>query len=140
LNSLRIQYVGKEKLLLEDIQGELDPMSDTGSKKIGEEEKELLSEIIKRINEVFGMDLKEEDKLCLQNVGTKLVNNSELDVIVRGDNSYDDKKDFFINTFKDYIGDYYSERMDFYKKVNNPKVLPMLIDVMFNDYMRHKKL
>lgn len=140
LNSLRIQYVGKEKLSLEDKKGELEPMSDTGSKKIGEEEKELLSEIIKKINEVFGMDLKEEDKLCLQNVGIKLVNNPELDVIVRGNNSHDDKKDFFINTFKDYIGDYYSERMDFYKKVNNPKVLPMLLDVMYNDYLKQKGL
>ena len=140
LNSLRIQYVGKEKLTLEDKKGELDPMSDTGSKSIGVEEKELLSEIIKRINEIFGMDLQEGDKLCLQDVGTKLINNSELDVIVRGNNSHDDKKEYFKEIFGDYIGDYYSERMDFYKKVNNPKVLPMLIDVMFNDYMRQKGL
>ena len=140
LNSLRIQYIGKEKLILEDIKGELDPMSDTGSKKISEEEKELLSEIIKRINEVFGMDLKDEDKLCLQNVGNKLINNSELDNIVRGENSHDDKKEFFINIFKDYISDYYSDRMDFYKKVNNPNVFPMIIDVMFIEYLKQKTL
>jgi len=30
--------------------------------------------------------------------------------------------------------------MDFYKKVNNPKVLPMLIDGMFRDYLKHKGL
>jgi type I restriction enzyme R subunit len=140
LNSLRIQYVGKEKLSLEDKKGELDPMSDTGSKKIGEEEKELLSEIIKRINEVFGTDLKEEDRLCLENVGTKLINNSELDVIVRGNNSQEDKKEYFKKIFEDYISDYYSDRMDFYKKVNNPKVLPILIDGMFSDYLKQKRL
>lgn len=140
LNSLRLQYIGKENLSLEDKKGELEPMSDSGSKTQTEEEKELLSQIIKKINEVYGTELKEEDKICLKTVGKKLFTNSDLDSIVRGNNSHDDKKDFFINTFKDYIGDYYSERMDFYKKVNNPKVLPMLIDVMFNDYLRQKNL
>ena len=140
LNSLRIQYIGKDKLSLEDVKGELEPMSDTGSKTQNEEEKELLSQIIKKINEVFGIELKEEDRVCLKNVGEKLFNNSDLESKVKGNNSHDDKKDFFIDTFKDYIGDYYSERMDFYKKVNNPKILPMLIDVMFNDYMKQKNL
>jgi type I restriction enzyme R subunit len=140
LGSLRIQYIGKEKLTLEDKSGELDPISETGSKSQTEEERELLSQIIKKINEVYGTELKDEDKICLISVGDKLFKNSELEGIVRGDNSHDDKKDFFVNTFKDYIGDYYSERMDFYKKVNNPKILPMLIDVMFNDYLRQKNL
>lgn len=140
LDSLRIQYISKEKLSLEDKSGELDPISETGSKSQTEEERELLSQIIKKINEVYGTELKEEDKICLKSVGDKLFNNNDLESIVRGDNSHDDKKDFFINTFKDYIGDYYSERMDFYKKVNNPKILPMLIDVMFNDYLKQKNL
>ena len=140
LNSLRIQYIGKERLSLEDKKGELEPMSETGSKTQTEEEKELLSQIIKKINEVFGVELKEEDRVCLKNVGEKLFNNPDLESKVKGNNSHDDKKDFFIDTFKDYIGDYYSDRMDFYKKVNNPKVLPMLIDVMYNDYMRQKNL
>ena len=140
LSSLRIQYIGRDKLSLEDKVGELEPIYGTGSKSQTEEEKELLSQIIKKINEVYGTELKEEDKVCLKSVGEKLFNNTDLDSIVRGDNSQDDKKDFFINTFKDYIGDYYSDRMEFYKKVNNPKVLPLLIDVMFNDYLRQKNL
>jgi type I restriction enzyme R subunit len=140
LNSLRLQYIGKEKLSLEDKVGELDPMSETGSKSQTEEEKELLSQIIKKINEVFGVDLKEEDNLCLQNVGKKLYENNELDKIVRGKNSQDDKKEFFKEMFGDYISDYTSDRMDFYKKVNNPKVLPMLVDVMFKDYLKLKGL
>ena len=140
LGSLRIQYIGRDKLSLEDKVGELEPIYGTGSKSQTEEDKELLSQIIKKINEVYGTELKEEDKVCSKSVGEKLFNNTDLDSIVRGDNSQDDKKDFFINTFKDYIGDYYSDRMEFYKKVNNPKVLPLLIDVMFNDYLRQKNL
>jgi type I restriction enzyme R subunit len=140
LNSLRIQYIGKEKLSLEDKKGELEPMSDTGSKSQTEEEKELLSQIIKKINEVYGTELKEEDKVCLKSVSQKLFNNIDLDSKVRGENSYDDKKEYFKKIFEDYISDYYSDRMDFYKKVNSPKVLPMLIEGMFNDYLKNKGL
>jgi type I restriction enzyme, R subunit len=140
LNSLRLQYIGKEKLSLEDKVGELDPMSDTGSKSQTEEEKELLSQIIKKINDVYGTELKEEDKVCLKSVSQKLFNNSDLDSKVRGENSHDDKKEYFKKIFEDYISDYYSDRMDFYKKVNSPKVLPMLIDGMFSDYLKNKGL
>jgi len=137
---LRIQYIGKEKLSLEDKKGELEPMSDTGSKTQTEEEKELLSQIIKKINEVFGVELKEEDRVCLNSIGKELLQNNELDSIIRGNNSYDDKKDFFKVIFDDYMSDYTSDRIDFYKKVNNPKVLPMLIEGMFSEYMKHKNL
>lgn len=140
LGSLRIQYIGKNKLSLEDKVGELEPMSDTGSKSQTEEEKELLSQIIKKINEVFGIEIKEEDRLCLESISGELLQNNKLESIVKGDNSYDDKKDFFKVILEDYMSDYTSDRIDFYKKVNNPKVLPMLVDVMFNNYLRQKNL
>jgi type I restriction enzyme R subunit len=140
LNSLRIQYIGKENLRLEEKVGELDPIYGTSPKVIGEEEKELLSEIIKKINEVFGIDFQEEDKFCLNKVDNQLKQNVELEGIMKGNNSQDDKKEFFINLFKDYIGDYYSDRMDFYKKVMDKKVLPMIIDGMFSNYMKHMGL
>lgn len=140
LNSLRIQYISKEKLSLEDKTGELEPMSDSGSKTIGEEERELLSEIIKKLNEVYGTELKEGDRVCLEDVGQKLLNNDKLDTIVRGDNSHSDKKEYFEGIFRNYLGDYYNDRMDFYKKVNNPKVFPMIIDLMFNDFLKRKNL
>jgi type I restriction enzyme R subunit len=140
LNSLRIQYVGKDKLVLEDKKGELEPMSDSGSKSIDDEEKELLSEIIKKINDVFGLDLKEEDKLCIKNVGDNVLLDNDLDSILRGRNSDDDKKDFFISVVRDLIGDYYSDRMDFYKKMNHPKVFPMIIDVMYKETLKRKGL
>ena len=41
------------------------------------------------------MELKDEDKLCLKNVGQKLFQNNDLDTIVRGKNSHDDKKEYF---------------------------------------------
>jgi type I restriction enzyme R subunit len=140
LSSLRIQYIGKENLKLEDKIGELDPIEGSGSKTIGIEEKELLSEIIKKINELFGIEFEEVDKFCLNNVIDKMNINQDLEMVVKGNNSQEDKKEFYINLFKDYIGDYYSNRMDFYKKVMDKKVFPLLIDSIFSEYMKHMRL
>ena len=43
------------------------------------QEKELLSEIIKVVNEVHGVALQEEDKLDLKNVNKRLIENKDLD-------------------------------------------------------------
>lgn len=140
LSSLRIQYIGKDKLILDNKVGEIEPIYPTNPKSIGTEETELLSEIIKKINEIFGMDFQEEDKFCLDKVINKMNQNQELEVVVRGNNSTEDKKEFFMSVFKDYIGDYYSDRMEFYKKVMDKKVFPMLIEGVFTEYMKHMRL
>ena len=115
-------------------------MDAEGSKTQTEEEKELLSEIIKVVNEVHGVALQEEDKLDLKNVNKRLIDNKDLDEKMSGNNSYDDKKEYFSNLFKGEVSEYYGDRLDFYKKVMNPKILPMLMDVMFTDYMKQKGL
>lgn len=140
LSSLRIQYVGKEKLQLEDKSGELEPMSDTGSKTQSEEEKELLSEIIKKVNEVFGLELKDEDKIDLMSVHQKTFSNLELKTKMLGNNSQEDKKEEYISVVKDIFSDFYTDKMDFYKKVMDKKIFPMLIDGMFSEYMKQMRL
>jgi len=139
LHSLRIQYMGESNLSLVNEPGQLDPMTDTSGKK-QEDVRELLSEIIKQINSVYGIQLSTEDQLDLNNIGQRLQKDQELDTVMRGNNTEDNKKDYFTNLFKDIVGDYYTDRMDFYKKVVNDKVFPMLLDVMYNQYRRGKNL
>jgi type I restriction enzyme R subunit len=135
LESLRIQFIADSRLSLEEKKGELDPMSD-GKSKQQEEDKELLSEIIKRVNEVFGIELTQEDKLDIGNVEKRLEEHEELRSVMYGNNSEDAKKDFFNSLVKESFTDYYSDRLDFYKKVMNPKILPMLLDGMYQDFRK----
>lgn len=139
LDSLRIQMIGESNLSLESKTGVLDPMSATSGKP-KDEEKELLSEIIKQVNSVFGVQLNEEDKVDLKHIGERLQQNSELEAVMKGNNSEDNKKDFFTSLFKDEVGDYYTDRMDFYKKVVDNRIFPMLLDVMYQEYRRGKNL
>jgi type I restriction enzyme R subunit len=140
LESLRLQYVGKNNLSLETKVGELEPIYGEGSKVIKEEEKELLSEIIKKVNEVFGIELKDDDKVDLMSVKKKTLENIGLEEKMRGNNSYDDKKEEFMSVVKDIVSDYYTDKMEFYRKVMDNRVFPMLIDGMFTDYMKEMRL
>jgi type I restriction enzyme R subunit len=139
LESLRIQFISESRLSLEEKKGELDPI-EGGSSKLQEEDKELLSEIIKRVNDVFGIELTQEDKLDITNVEKRLEHHEELKSVMYGNNSEDAKKDFFNSLVKESFTDYYSDRLDFYKKVMNPKILPMLLDGMYQEFRKGLRL
>jgi type I restriction enzyme R subunit len=139
LESLRIQYIADSRLSLENKRGELDPITD-GSGKPPEEQNELLSEIIKRINDVFGIQITEEDALDIANVTKRMEVNEDMTSVMYGNNSEDAKRDYFNSLVKDEFTGYYSDRLDFFKKVTNPKVLPMLLDGMYQDYRKGKGL
>lgn len=136
LGSLRIQMMGESRLSLEDKPGEIEPMSPEGGGGGIEESLDLLSHIIERINEVYGIELSEEDKLDLKNVSKRIGKNEELELVMNGNNSEDDKKDFFNKLLKDEVSEYYGDRLDFYKKIMNTKVFPMILEGMYRDYSR----
>lgn len=133
LDSLRIQMIGESTLSLEDKQGELYPISgDTGS--LMEEPKELLSEIINKINSVFGSDLKEDDKIDLQRVNERMKEDEEMKKVYLGKNSEDVKKEFFEKVLREKFVDFTGERLDFYKKVTEKKVFDYIYNLMYKDY------
>ena len=135
LDSLRIQMVGESSLSLVDKVGELQP-SYGGTGKQVEEEKELLSEIIQKINTLYGIELGDDDRITMDRVYQKVTSNSELDKVMRGRNSEEDKLDFFMKEFKLEMGDYTGDRLDFYRKVMNPKVFPMIVESMYRSFSK----
>jgi hypothetical protein len=60
----------------------------------------------------------------------------ELRKVVNGNNTDEVKKDFFESLFKDTMVDYHGDRMDFYKKVMDQRVLPVLIQGLFQSYLQ----
>jgi type I restriction enzyme R subunit len=131
LDSFRIQKIVEQKLELENIVGDLPPPLYGGSKSMGEEEKELLSEIIEKINELFGSELKEDDKVTMDLMKEELRNNTDVSKVLNGDNSEDVKKDYFNRKVKDMIIDIYSDKFDLYKKLMNDKVFPQFVSYLY---------
>lgn len=140
LDSLRIQMIGESNLGLTDEVGSLDPPSDDGTGKTKEEEEtELLSEIIKRVNEVYGVELKEEDLLDLSKIQTRINSDEELQKVMIGNNTEDDKKKEFNDKLKNEVSGFYGDKIDFYKKVIKPEVFGVLMDHMYREYKKHHR-
>lgn len=136
LGSLRIQMMGQSNLSLEDSVGELSPISQGLGGEKPEEIKDLLSHIIERINEVYGIELTDEDKVDLENVSQRIEKNQDLESVMKGNNTESDKKDYFNKVLKDEVSEYYGDRLDFYKKIMNTKVFPMILEGMYKDYKK----
>ena len=140
LSSLRIQLIGDSNLSLSDDEGVLDPVSDTAGGSKGDEELELLSEIIKRVNETFGIELKEEDLVDLRNIQKRINTNEQLGKVMIGNNSENDKKKEFENMLKSEVSGFYGDKIDFFKKVMKKEVFPLIMDAMFTEFRKQQNL
>jgi type I restriction enzyme R subunit len=133
LDSLRIQKIGENKLSLEDKVGELDPIS-SGVGGVEIDEQISLSEVIEKLNSIFGVELRDEDKIDLEYVNKRVSEHEQMKKVMLGNNTEDVKKDFFMDLFKMNMTDFTGERIEFYKKVMDDKVLPLLVDVYYQSY------
>jgi type I restriction enzyme, R subunit len=137
LDSLRIQKIGEMKLSLEDKDGELDPMLPTGTKGTGAEDLDLLSEIIKKVNEAHGLNLKDEDKVHLNQVYARLSQNEEVLKVINGDNSEANKKQYWDEMVSKIFLEYVNANFDFYKTVESPDKKPIISDMMYQHFLRN---
>jgi len=137
LDSFRIQKIGETRLELENEVGELPPPIYGESKGMEEEEKEFLSEIIKKINDVFGKDLKEDDKLTVNRITEFLQRDTEVKKVLLGNNTEDVKFDFFKRRVKDNVIDIYSEKFDLFKMLTDEKIFPQFVSYLYQSVSQH---
>ena len=128
--------MGETNLSLVEEQGEVYGISGESGGGKEEEEKILLSDIIQRINEVFGENLGEEDRVTLEQIQQRMNSHDELKKVINGNNSEDVKKEYFDNLMKDTFVEYHGERQEFYKNVMNKTVFPMLVDFMYKEVVK----
>ena len=134
LDSLRIQKIHEkiEGLTPEDT---ILPSIGSPNPDVQEPEYDLLSDIIKKVNEHYGVNLTNEDKIDLQRLSKRLVEDEEVTKYMNGDNTEENKRNFFQEQFKNLLTDYVNERFDFYKKMEeNPSMKNMILQMMYFDY------
>ena len=136
LDSLRIQKIGEMKLSLENKQGELDPLTEGGAKGTEPEEVDLLSEIIRRVNDVHGLNLKDEDRIHLNNVYVRMSQSEEVQKVMGGDNSEANKRQFWNEMMSKMFLEYVNDNFDFYKMVESPQNKPVFLDTMYQHFKR----
>jgi type I restriction enzyme R subunit len=136
LDSLRIQKIHEHVGALDHKDGILNP-PDFGSTGMIEPEVDLLSEIINQVNTVYGVNLTEEDKLDLSRLSKKLIIDPEVSKFMTGDNTEENKKNFFKQQFNEVMVDYVNDRFEFYKKMDeNQEMKNMIFQMMYSDYQK----
>jgi type I restriction enzyme R subunit len=136
LDSFRMEETFKGKISLEEKDGEFDPLSLGSNKTFVEDEKDTLSEIIKKINEIYGETITEEDKIDLENMRKRVMTNEELNKVMTGDNSETNKRHKFNEVLTSIVLSYVNNRLDFYNKIEDPKVKTDIGDLLYNELMK----
>ena len=95
--------------------GGLKPPS-SGATGYQEEEKAKLSQIIKDLNDAFGTDFTDDDRVFLERVKANLLSNEEL-VKKMEHNSPENVKAVFDKYFNQEMRGLLNSNMDFYKRV-----------------------
>jgi hypothetical protein len=129
--------IGETKGSLVNEPGALDPISaEQGTKP--DDERVFLSEIIKKINEVYGQQLTDEHRVMLHSIRKRLHEDEVLKKFMSGDNSETNKRKKFIEILEQTLLSYVNNQFDFYQKLENPQVKSLLIDEFYRMYGRNQ--
>ncbi len=133
LEYFRIEKKYTTQIKLEGKYGELEPMStDIGS--IADDPLDFLSHIVNVLNENFGSDLTDEDKVTLEKIQTRLKEDEELRKVHISDNTESNIRFVFNKVFDNLLQGLVDDSLDFYKKLTEPKRNEYVKRVLFKNY------
>jgi type I restriction enzyme R subunit len=136
MDSYKVQKGAEVKIALGDEEGLIDPMGAGGSGFGVQEEIDPLSKIIKEINERFGTAFNSEDKLILNTLSKKLLNNQALEGSIKN-NSKDAAKIKFNALFQEELITMLNSHFDLYKKLDeSPELKSFVNDRIFEHVVR----
>lgn len=133
LDSYKIQYQYTKNLSLEsgDNSGEGMKPGDVLPKP--EENTDFLSQIIKQLNDTFGLDLTDDDKVELHKLREKITSNKELMAFFNDKNTRDNIKDKFSEEVDAELLDFINSKLDLYNKLSEDKANSMFKTLWFNE-------
>jgi type I restriction enzyme R subunit len=133
LESFRIQQTFSGKIDLEDGEkgGMLKGIDVGSSKGTDVDELDLLSQIISQINNVYGSEISEQDRLDLDKVKEKVFTDEGLQKVINGDNSETNKRQKFDDVLDKTIMSFFNDRFDFFKKIDDPKIKGFIGQMMY---------
>ena len=102
-----------------------------------EDELDFLSNIIKQLNDTFGIELTDDDnKLDLDKMKEKIMAKEELMEFFNPDNTRDNIKEKFYHELDEELLNFITTKLDLYKKLTEEKTNIMLKRLWFNELYR----
>lgn len=137
LEYFRIEKKLTTQIELEDDERELQAISAESGGTAGEDSKDLLSHIIEVLNESFGSDLTDDDKVNLKKIQKRLADNEELRKVHISDNTKSNKRHMFDEAFDKALIGLVGEHLNFYKEIEEPKRNKYVKDRFYESYSRN---
>jgi len=134
LDSFRVQQTYTGTIELENEDGTLKGYANGGAFS-PEEEKDLLSNIIKVLNDTYGLNLSEEDKVDLVRIRTRLEENEDLQDVMQADNPVDVVRYKFDQVVDEILLEFVHTKLDLYKKLTDPKINELFKRRWFEGYV-----
>jgi len=135
IESYRVQQTSKGKISLPRGVNEIPPIGSKEIYSLTPDELEPLSQIIQELNEHFGTDFSEEDKLCIRELEQRLSGNPALEASVLV-NPPENARLTFDLVVNDLLQDMIDGHFKFYKQVNDdPEFSKVLLDWLFERYL-----
>ena len=121
LDSFRLQETYSGKIDLEKEDGLVSGFGDGMAINMSDE-KDLLSNIIKTLNETYGTNLTDDDKVDIQSIRSRLEADEALQAVLSADNPRDAKIYKFNQVLDKLLLEFVHTKLDLYKKLTEPKV------------------
>ena len=93
----------------------------------------MLTNIIKVLNDTFGIDLTEEDKVEFQKMKDKIYSNEELMSFFNRNNSRDNIQDKFSEEIDNELLNFINTKLELYNKLTEDRVNLMFKKIWFDD-------
>lgn len=136
IESLSVRKTGTVKIKPKRKTGELNPDVIGQPGGLPPSEMEALSEIIKELNERFGTEFTEEDRLVIHQIEQKLAQDERLSQTVRV-NTPENAMLGFKNTLRDLLQEMLETNFKFYQHMDsNPDFADRLTKVLFDRYRK----
>lgn len=133
LDSYKLQHQFTTNLELESANTAMKGMTPGGPGRKEDEEQEWLTKIIKVLNDTYGLDLKDEDKVEFERMRKNVYSNEELMSFFNANNSKDNIQDKFNEEIDNELLNYINTKLEFYNKLSEDKVNLTFKRLWFND-------
>lgn len=133
LDSYKIQHQYTTDLKLESGNSSEKGLSPADSHPNAEEEIDFLSNIIKALNETYGLDLTDDDKLEFYRMRDKLYSNEELMSFFNSQNTKDNIQDKFNEEIDSELLNFINDKLELYNKLTDDRANTMFKRLWFNE-------
>lgn len=133
LDSYKIKYMGAQEIGLSDGDSAMKGQTAGHDSATPEDEKDFLSNIIKMLNDTYGLELSEDDRVELNKMRQRVVDDQELMGFFNTDNSRDDVKKMFEEKIDEELLNFINSKLELYNKLTEDRANGMFKNIFFNE-------